>query len=76
LLAAGVRSNDVGNEGAWWQDAGIDPIMAARKLWNDTRVNEGRRRPDQPEIVSGATPSVGQHSAGRSRGALQPAMAA
>ena len=32
----------VGNEAAWWQDAGIDPIKAARKLWRETRVNEGR----------------------------------
>jgi hypothetical protein len=52
----------VGNEAAWWHDAGIDPIMAARKLWKDTRVNEGRRRPDQvqPAIASDATPSVGR----------------
>ena len=26
-----------GNEGAWWQEAGIDPIKAARKLWKRTR---------------------------------------
>jgi hypothetical protein len=50
----------VGNEAAWWQDAGIDPIMAACKLWNDTRVNEGRRRPDlAPQTVaSDARPGV------------------
>jgi hypothetical protein len=23
----------VGNESAWWKDAGIDPIKTARKLW-------------------------------------------
>jgi hypothetical protein len=52
----------VGNEAAWWQDAGIDPIKAASKLWRETRVNEGRRRPDlaQPAIASDATPSVGR----------------
>jgi hypothetical protein len=31
----------VGNEQAWWQSAGIDPLNVARKLWNETRVNEG-----------------------------------
>jgi hypothetical protein len=32
----------VGNEAAWWQDAGIDPITVARKLWNQTRIDAGR----------------------------------
>lgn len=32
----------VGNEQAWWQAAGIDPLSVAQKLWNRTRVNEGR----------------------------------
>jgi hypothetical protein len=27
----------VGNEAAWWKDAGIDPIKAARRLWRETR---------------------------------------
>jgi hypothetical protein len=27
----------VGNEAAWWQDTGIDPVDAAWKLWNGTR---------------------------------------
>jgi len=32
----------VGNEAAWWKDAGIDPAKAARKLWNDSRsVTDG-----------------------------------
>ncbi len=30
-----------GNETAWWQEAGIDPIAAARKLWRRTRRTEG-----------------------------------
>ena len=34
----------VGNEAAWWQEAGIDPIKAARKLW---RRHAHGRRPDQ-----------------------------
>jgi ERF superfamily len=43
----------VGNEAAWWQDAGIDPVNAARKLWNDTRLN----RP-MPNSASGPTGST------------------
>ena len=35
----------VGNEAAWWKDAGIDPIKAARKLWKQTRIDEGRTAP-------------------------------
>jgi hypothetical protein len=30
----------VGNEAAWWKEAGIDPVQAARKLWKRTRVDE------------------------------------
>jgi hypothetical protein len=33
------------NEAAWWKDAGIDPAMAARKLWNYTRRDERRIEP-------------------------------
>jgi hypothetical protein len=35
-----------GDERAWWKAAGIDPIKIARKLWKETRVNEGRVPPD------------------------------
>jgi hypothetical protein len=35
----------VGNEAAWWKDAGIDPAQAARKLWNDSRMDKGRIAP-------------------------------
>ena len=34
--------HQVGNEAAWWQEAGIDPVQAARKLWKRTRVDEDR----------------------------------
>jgi ERF superfamily len=30
-----------GNEEAWWQAACIDPLNVARRLWNETRINEG-----------------------------------
>ena len=28
--------HNVGNEAAWWQDSGIDPVEAAEKLWHGT----------------------------------------
>jgi len=34
------------DERAWWQAAGIDPINVARKLWKDTRIEEGRIEPE------------------------------
>jgi hypothetical protein len=37
-----------GDERAWWQAAGIDPIKIARKLWKHTRVEEGQMPPDAP----------------------------
>jgi ERF superfamily len=36
----------VGNEAAWWQDAGIDPITVAGKLWKETRIDAGRTAPE------------------------------
>ena len=36
-----------GDERAWWKASGIDPITAARKLWKQTRMNEGRVGPDR-----------------------------
>jgi hypothetical protein len=47
-----------GDERAWWQTAGVDPLKAARKLWKHTRVNEGRirleptiRRPSKVDLI-------------------------
>jgi ERF superfamily len=36
-----------GDERTWWQTAGIDPVKVARKLWKQTRLNEGRIRSDR-----------------------------
>lgn len=56
----------VGNEVAWWKDAGIDPAKVARKLWNDSRMDHGRIAPgptaqppaaDQSAEVEGSNPS-------------------
>jgi ERF superfamily len=35
-----------GDERGWWEHASIDPLKVARKLWKDTRVNEGLIEPD------------------------------
>ena len=42
------------DERAWWQAAGIDPIKVARKLWKDTRIDEGRIEPDRTPQVAAA----------------------
>jgi hypothetical protein len=34
------------DERTWWRTAGIDPIKVARKLWKDTRIDEGRIEPE------------------------------
>jgi hypothetical protein len=40
------------DERAWWHAAGIDPIKVARKLWKDTRIDEGRIEPKgTPQIA-------------------------
>jgi hypothetical protein len=33
------------DERAWWQQARIEPLKAARKLWKETRVEEGHVEP-------------------------------
>jgi hypothetical protein len=35
------------NEQAWWKAAGIDPLKVAHKFWKETRVNEGRVKPNE-----------------------------
>jgi hypothetical protein len=42
----------VGDERAWWKQAGIDPLKVARKLWKRTRVSEGQIRPDRGAEVT------------------------
>ena len=41
----------VGNEAAWWKDAGIDPVSAAAKLWGVTR------RADAQSTLAGPEPA-------------------
>jgi hypothetical protein len=33
------------DERTWWRAAGVDPDPVARKLWKDTRIDEGRLEP-------------------------------
>jgi hypothetical protein len=56
----------VGDEKAWWTQAGIDPIKVARKLWKHTRIDEGRIEPeltaqavsaDRPEKTGAQAPN-------------------
>src|SRR5262249_53511601 len=58
--------HNVGNEAAWWKDAGIDPVSAAAKLWGVTRRTEaqpsaaGLESADSatdPDRVDGAVPA-------------------
>jgi hypothetical protein len=42
----------VGDERAWWKQAGINPIKVARQLWRKTRLNE---RATRREPVTGPT---------------------
>jgi ERF superfamily len=42
------------DERAWWQAAGIDPIKVARKLWKDTRIDEGKIEPDRAPQAAAA----------------------
>jgi hypothetical protein len=45
----------VGNEAAWWRDAGIDPLKAARKLWKHTRQIEDRSESKNANTVAPVT---------------------
>jgi ERF superfamily len=45
------------DERVWWQTVGIDPAQVARKLWNDTRINEGRIEPDHTPQAAASDPT-------------------
>jgi ERF superfamily len=40
-----------GDEQAWWQAAGIDPVKVARHLWRQTRLDDPQE-PDQPGLAA------------------------
>jgi hypothetical protein len=45
------------DERVWWQTVGIDPAQVARKLWNDTRIDEGRIEPDRTPQAAASDPT-------------------
>jgi hypothetical protein len=51
----------IGDEAAWWRDAGVDAIGAARKLWTETHpvrspANDESANVVTPTIAAGARP--------------------
>jgi hypothetical protein len=52
----------VGNEAAWWKDAGIDPVKAARQLWRQTRLNDPQDRHQSGVAVPPKTQSTASAS--------------
>src|SRR5262249_57136607 len=54
----------VGNDAAWWKDAGIDPAKVARQLWRKSRLNDPQDH-HQPGLAARPdTPSIGAVSDG------------
>ena len=43
----------VGNEVAWWQDVGIDPIIVANNLWKRTRLDRPKLKLAEEAIADG-----------------------
>jgi hypothetical protein len=56
----------VGDERAWWKQAGIDPVKVARNLWKHSRIDEGRVQPDP--TAQGAAPAPTLESDGDATG--------
>jgi len=52
----------VGDERAWWKQAGIDPIKVARQLWRKTRLNERATRRDRAAEPTGLVTVSGSDS--------------
>ena len=50
----------VGNEGAWWQEVGIDPIKAAAKLWKRTRLDQPKSNSAKGPIGSNEGEALGR----------------
>jgi len=48
----------VGNEAAWWQELGIDPLIAARKYWKPTRLEQHQATATPPREGAAAHPTV------------------
>jgi hypothetical protein len=48
----------VGDERAWWKQAGIDPVKVARNLWKRSRIDEGRVQPDPTAQRATSAPTL------------------
>jgi hypothetical protein len=57
----------VGDEQAWWKQAGIDPVKVARDLWKRSRIDEGRVKPD-PAAQGAASARSSVESGGSTAG--------
>ena len=53
----------VGDEWAWWKQAGIDPIKIARQLWKKTRLNERTTRREAAVEATGLAAIPGSDGA-------------
>src|SRR6185295_6332148 len=49
----------VGNEAAWWKDAGVDPLKIARKLWRSTRTSHSVKRKEAEALPQPTTLDAG-----------------
>jgi hypothetical protein len=47
------EAHRAGDERAWWKQAGIDPVRAARKLWRKTRPGDGTLQPNLKAATAG-----------------------
>jgi hypothetical protein len=45
--------HQVGNEAAWWKDAGIDPAGTARKLWTQSRLADPQASAEMQDAKQG-----------------------
>ena len=57
-----------GDEQAWWQAAGIDPVKVARQLWRQTRLNA----PQDPHQAGVAARPKTRSIASASEGTMEP----
>jgi hypothetical protein len=55
------------NERAWWKHYSIDPIKVARKLWDETRVNEARITTPKPANETKASKAAAELSTSESQ---------
>ena len=56
-------TNRSDNERVWWKTTGIDPLKVVRRLWEQTRLDDGQRRPQaDPRARNLASRLIGAES--------------